>query len=327
MKVLVTGATGFLGSWIAQRLLEDGHQVRTLCRKTSNRTFLQSLPGIEFAEGTIEDADAVLAATEGTDAVIHSAGLVKARDEAEFHRVNVEGTRNLAKAAAANRKTVKRLVVVSSLEAAGPSTDGSPVALDQDSPVTAYGRSKLASEKAALAFKDEVDVVILRPGAIYGPRDQEILEAFRSVSRGLLPTIAGGNARGVFIYASDCADACIRALHAKVPTGSTYFVDDGTGAISQRGMLEDIERALGKKALIRFSLPKGFLKAVSHSVKAYGRITNRAVMLTPEKADMLLKDWVSDSGRTRNELNWKPQVPWTDGVQKTVDWYKQNGWL
>ncbi len=326
MNVLVTGASGFLGSWIAQRLVEGGHTVRALVRKTSNRKFLETLKGVELVEGAVEDAASLAAAAQGADAVIHAAGLVKARDEAEYQRANVEGTRNVVEAAA-NQGGIRRVVVVSSLEASGPSPDGQPVPHDQETPMTTYGRSKLAAEKAALEFKDRVPVVVLRPGAIYGPRDQEILEAFKSVSRGLLPTVAGGRALGVYIYAPDCADACIRALEADIPSGNIYFVDDGTGAISQRSMLEDIERALGKKAFIRVSLPVGVLKAVSHSVKAFGRITNRAVMLTPEKADMLLSHWVSSSERTRNELKWTPQVPWTEGVVKTVEWYKQAGWL
>ncbi len=327
MKVLVTGASGFLGSWIAQRLVEAGHPVRALVRKTSNRKFLETLNGLEFAEGSVEDADAVNAAMDGVDAVIHSAGLVKARNEQEYHRTNVEGTRNVTAAAAALKGKVKRAVIVSSLEAAGPSPDGQPIPDHQEEPITLYGRSKLAAEKAALEFKDQLEVVILRPTAIYGPRDMEIYDAFKSVNRGLLPTVAGGKALVTYIYAPDCADACIRALHAPVPSGSVYFVDDGCEALSQKAMLEDIEAALGKKAFIRLSLPVGVLKAVSHSVKAFGKLTNRAVMLTPEKANMLLQHWVSSSARARNELKWTPQVPWKEGVVKTVAWYRENGLL
>lgn len=326
MRVLVTGASGFLGGWVAQKLSERGHQVRALVRKTSNKKHLETLSGLEFALGAVEEAEAVHAAAAGVNAIIHVAGIVKGRGEADFHRTNVEGTRNLVEAAK-KHGGLRRFVLVSSLEAAGPSADGGPVPHDQEAPITTYGRSKLAAEKVALEAREQVPLTILRPSAIYGPRDQEILEAFKSVRNGLLPTVAGGKARGSFIYAEDCAEACVCALEAPVPSGSTYFVDDGSGARSQREFLELIEGALGKKAFFRLSLPVGLLKTVSHGVKLYGSMTNRAVMLTPEKANMLLQHFVCASERTRQELKWEPRVPLEQGVPMTVAWYRENAWL
>jgi 2-alkyl-3-oxoalkanoate reductase len=267
-----------------------------------------------------------MAAAQGATAIIHVAGIVKARNEAEYQRTNVEGTRNLVDAGR-SQKGLKRFVLVSSLEAAGPSADGGPVPHDQESPITAYGRSKLAAEKVALEAAAELPVTILRPGAIYGPRDQEILDAFKSVQSGLMPTVAGGKAMGSFIFASDCAEACVRALDVDVASGSTYFLEDGSGARSQREFLELIESALGKKALVRFSLPVGLLKTVSYGVKAFGAVTNRAVMLTPEKANMLLHHFVCASGKACTDLGWKPEVPLEQGVPMTVQWYRENRWL
>lgn len=325
MKVLVTGGSGFLGSWVCELLSKRGDEVRALVRRTSNTKHLQTLAHVKMAEGSVEDAASVDAAVSGTDAIIHCAGLVKARNEAELSRVNVDGTRNLIEAA--KKHGVKRFVLVSSLEASGPSRDGKPVAVDQERPCTAYGRSKLAGEKAALAEKDSVRVVVLRPGAIYGPRDVEILEAFKSVKRGLMPTIAGGRALGSFVWGPDCAAACIRALEADVASGSVYFVDDGGPAVTQREFLEMVEDALGKRALVRVSLPKGFLKTVALGVEAFGKASGKAVMLTREKADMLLQDFVSDSSATQRELGWKPEVKLGDGVRRAVTWYRENGWL
>ena len=325
MKVLVTGASGFLGSWVAQRLSEQGHSVRALVRKSSNKKFLETLANVELAYGAIEEAEKVHEACAGMDAVIHAAGAVKARNEDEFKQTNIEGTRNVVEGA--KKHGVKRLVLVSSLEASGPSEDGKPVPLEQSRPITAYGRSKRQAELVALDAAGALDVVILRPTAIYGPRDQEILEAFKAVNHGLLASIAGGKSLGTFIYASDCAEACIRALTAKVPSGSVYFVDDGTGAVDQKTMLGDIARALGKKHLLRTSLPTGALKLVATGVQAFGKLTNRAVMLTPEKANMLLAHWVCSSERTRADLGWEPKVPWSEGVALTARWYKDNDWL
>ncbi len=325
MKVLVTGGSGFLGSWVCELLAERGDAVRALVRKSSNRKFLQSLKGVELAEGGVEDASAVDKAVEGVDAIVHCAGLVKARNEDEFKATNVEGTRNLVQSA--RKWKTKRLVIVSSLEASGPSQDGRPVPDEQERPLTAYGRSKLAAEKVALAEKNNVPIIILRPGAIYGPRDQEILEAFKTVSRGLAANVAGGRALGSFIYASDCADACVRAIHADVESGSMYFVEDGAGAIDQKTVMDDIARALGKKFVLKASLPAGALRVVARGVQAWGRLRDKPVMLTPEKANMLLQHFVCSSERTRKDLDWSPKVPWSEGVTRTARWYQENGWL
>jgi nucleoside-diphosphate-sugar epimerase len=326
MKVLVTGGSGFLGSWVCELLSKrEGTEVRALVRRTSSTKHLKTLSNVTLAEGSVEDARSVEDAAKGVDAIVHCAGLVKAKNEDELVRVNVEGTRNLVRAA--KEHGAKRFVQVSSLEASGPSRDGSPVAHDQERPVTAYGRSKLAGEKAALEAKDAVHVVVLRPGAIYGPRDVEILDAFKSVKRGLMPTVAGGTARGSFVWGPDCAAACIRALEADVPSGRMYFVDDGGPPVSQREFFELIEDALGRRALVRVSLPKGLLKTVAIGVEAYGKASGKAVMLTREKANMLLQHFVCESAQTQKDFGWKPEVPLRDGVRKAVEWYRAAGWL
>ncbi len=326
MRVLVTGASGFLGSWIAEVLGKDGHQVRALVRKTSNTTFLEKL-GVELAYGSVEDAPSVNKAMADVDAVVHSAGLVKARSVTEFQEVNVHGTVNLLDAAEKRGAALKRFVHVSSLEACGPSRDGKPVSVTQEEPCTSYGRSKLAAERAVIARKDKLPVTILRPGAIFGPRDAEILEAFKSVHRGLLPTIAGGTALGVFIHANDCARACVAAITADVPSGSVYFIVDDTGPVTQRAFLEMVEGALDKRAFLRISLPKIVLKQVAFGVQAFGKLTNKAVMLTPEKANMLLQHFVCESSEAQRALRWKPQTSLREGLRETADWYKQHRWL
>jgi nucleoside-diphosphate-sugar epimerase len=327
VKVLVTGATGFLGGHVAERLAARGDTVRALVRKTSNTKHLQSLTGVELFEGSVEQAGRLGDAVAGVDAIVHCAGIVKARSGDEFFMVNVGGTSNLVDAARKRGKSLRRFVHVSSLEAAGPSDDGAPIPVDQENPVTAYGRSKLAAEKVVLAAKDDIAVTLLRPGAIYGPRDGEILEMFKSIQTGLLPLVGDGSAKGVWIYATDCADVCIRAIEADVPSGSVYFVDDGCGPLALRQMLADAERALGKRALVRASLPVPVFMTIARGVETLGRLRGKAVMLTREKASMLLQDWICSSEATRAELHWQPQVPWNEGVVKAVAWYRENRWL
>jgi nucleoside-diphosphate-sugar epimerase len=327
MKVLVTGASGFLGGHVAERLSARGDHVRAMVRKSSKRGHLEKLRNVELFEGVLEDPERAAAAVDGVDAVVHAAGLVKARNTDEFFAINVGGTSNLVEPARRRGPSLKRFVFVSTLVACGPSADGAPVPADQEMPNNAYGRSKLAAEKVVLGAAGDMPVVILRPGAIYGPRDSEIFDLFLTVKRGLLPLVGGGEAKGSWVYATDCADACLRALDADVPSGRKYFVDDGNAALTQKQVFADIEKALGRRAFIRANLPRGLLMGIARGVETFGHLMNRPVMLTPEKADMLLQHWVCSSEETRRDLAWQPKVPWEEGLRLSVAWYRENGWL
>ncbi|MFO0675190.1 MAG: SDR family NAD(P)-dependent oxidoreductase [Polyangiaceae bacterium] len=334
MKILVTGGSGFLGSHVVEQLVREGHDVRVLVRKSSNRKFLESLGGegkagkVEFAYGSVEDAASVDAAVTGVEAIVHSAGLVKARTLDEFTTVNVEGTKNLLEAAKKYAKGLKRFVHVSSLEAIGPSEDGAPLLSNHPpNPVTHYGRSKLAAERAVIAAKDELPVTIVRPTGIYGPRDVEMFSVFQSVQRGVLPLIGSGDNTMTLVYGADAAEACIRAIFADVPSGSAYFVDDGT-VYTWKDAVLDVERAIGKRAFLRKGLPLSVLSVVALGSELAGKITKKAVMLNRDKLNMLAKPhWVSSSVDTRRDLGWSPKVGWAEGCKMSVKWYRDNGWL
>jgi nucleoside-diphosphate-sugar epimerase len=325
--VLVTGASGFVGSHIAEQLVAEGHVVRCLVRNSSNKRFLQSLKGVDLVYGAVEEYEKVEGAVKGVDAIIHAAGIVKARTAEEFRKVNVEGTKNLLEAAKKHAPKLKRFVYVSSLEAVGPSANGDPVPHDQENPITAYGRSKLEAEKLVRAAKDILPVVILRPTGVYGPRDVEIFEVFKSVSRRVLPITGDGTAKLTFTYVVDCAKACIRAIEADIPSGNAYFITDGEVYVWKEALVH-IENAIGKRAILRSGLPFGVFHVVAMGVEAYGRVTKKAVMLTREKVNMLRQPyWVCSSEAAQTDLGWKPEVTWKDGTERSVKWYRENGWL
>ncbi len=328
MTILVTGASGFLGSHIAEQLSQSGRPVRALVRKSSNTKFLSTLPNVEFAYGTVEDRRSVLDAAEGVTGIIHAAGLVKAKSSDEFRRVNTEGTENLIEAARSQGSALRRFVLVSSQAVGGPSDkNGTPVRVGSETaPVTAYGRSKLAAEKALLAATD-VPSVILRPPAIYGPRDSEVLIFFKSVSAGVLPMTTPPEVMFSMIYGPDCAAACIRALDADLPTGSTFYLEDGV-PISYGDMVLAVEEAVGKRAWMRIPLPKKVVRAAAAATMAYGKLTDRAVMFTLDKCNELQADgWVCDGSPARAALGWAPKVDFREGVKLTGRWYKNAGWL
>jgi nucleoside-diphosphate-sugar epimerase len=327
MRVLLTGGSGFLGSFTAEQLAADGHVVRALVRPRSDKTVLEKLPGVEFAAGAIEDPASLLPAAENVDAVVHVAGIVKARKPEDFFQVNAQGTKNLLDAAI--QRGVRRFVYVSSLAAVGPSADGTPVPDDAEPrPVTHYGRSKLEAERAVLAAKDRLHVTVLRPPLIYGPRDRETLAFFTSVRNGVLPMTGDGSNTLSVVYVADCAAAIVRALKAEgAPSGRAYFVDDGAVYV-WRDALAEIESALGRRAFVRFGMPLGVVKVAAAATQLWGKVTNTAQMLTLDKVNELTQPhWVCSGAGARRDLGWEPRVQWAAGVQEAVKWYRAQGWL
>ena len=328
MTILLSGGSGFLGSHIAEQLADQGQAVRALVRKTSDTSFLEQLSGVELVEASLSDRKALIAAAEGVTAIIHCAGLVKARSEDDFLRVNVGGTENMLAAAAAHRETLQRFVLVSSQTAGGPSdAAGNPVDAESPArPVSAYGRSKRAAERVAIAQQDQLPITILRPPAIYGPRDREILAFFRALRYRLLPYMGSPDNKLSIIYGPDCAGACIAAVSADVPSGSIYYVDDGA-VHTFRELVAAAEAALDTRAWVRFPLPERLVRAVALANEYYGRSTDRAVMLTRDKCNELFNQWVCDGSGARAAFGWEPRVGIREGFQLTGTWYRDHGWL
>ncbi|HUJ27524.1 MAG TPA: NAD-dependent epimerase/dehydratase family protein [Myxococcales bacterium] len=328
MRVLLTGGSGFLGSYVAERLAAEGHVVRALVRPRSDRSVLSRLGSAEFAPGAIEDPQSLTAAVAGVDAIVHVAGIVKARRPDDFFRVNTQGTKNLLDAALTRGKALKRFVYVSSLAAIGPSPDGKPVHEDAEPrPVTHYGRSKLEAERAVLAKAAGIPVTVIRPPMIYGPRDRETLAFYTSVKRGVLPMTGDGSNTLSIIYVEDCADAVVRAVDREAPSGRAYFVEDGAVYV-WRDALGEIERALGRRAFVRFGMPLGVVKVAAAATQAWGALTNTAQMLTLDKVNELTQQhWVCSGQGARRDLGWTAKVQWAQGVHEAVKWYREAGWL
>ena len=326
--VLLTGGSGFLGSHIADRLASQGVEVRALVRPRSDVRHLSSLPGVTLVPGALDDSASLATAVRDVRGIIHAAGLIKARRSGDFERVNAQGTRNLLEVARTACPDLARFVHVSSLAALGPSHDGRPRPPGTTpAPVTAYGWSKLAAEELVRDASGALPTVVVRPPVVYGPRDRETLSFFQAVKLGVLPLTGSPESVLSMVYATDCADACVRALDADVPSGSAFDVEDGAPETLET-IIGHIETALGTRVRIRVPVPGPALHLAALATEAFGWVTRRPVMLTRDKIlELRAPHWVCDSSPARAALEWTPHVTFARGAHMSVAWYRDAGWL
>jgi nucleoside-diphosphate-sugar epimerase len=333
MRVLVTGGSGFLGSHVVERLLALGHEVRCLVRATSDTSFLGEVRGpsgerVELAEGSMSDARSLASAVSGVDGIVQCAGVIKARTYEDFERVHAGGTVALARAAIEGAPGLRRFVHVSTAGVMGPApADRRHREDDAPNPVTPYSRSKLAGERALLELASELPITVLRPPAIYGPRDREILAFFQMVRRTRMAFRMGGSMKTMsLVYAADCADACVRALEAEVPSGRAYFVEDGA-LYSFEQMADAIARAYGSSVLAKPSIPEPIVRAAATASELFGRVTGQTMMFTRDKLPELLMDhFAVDGTAARRELGWEPKVDFDEGARRSAAWYREHRW-
>ena len=327
MTVLLTGGSGFLGSHIAEQLCQDGCRVRAIVRMTSDTSFLETLNNIEIIRLSMADTHGVREAVEGVDAIIHSAAVLKATHEETFKKVNVDYTINLLDAVSQTGTKLKRFVHISSLAAVGSSGTGEIIRNDDPAtPLTRYGKSKLASEQAAKSKSDHIPITILRPVSLYGPRDRATLTMFNCVKHRFLPYLSSPHTRIMLLYGPDFARACIQAIHANVPSGASYLVDDGQ-VHTWEELLSTIESIMGKKAWVRFTIPRPLIVAVATVLDMYSKLAKRAFMLSRDKLQELCEEFVTDGEDACTNLKWRPKTHIREGLLHTLDWYRKNGWL
>lgn len=318
-RALVTGATGFVGSHVAEALAAAGWRLRCSLRATSPTRWIEGLEAERLELDLSGPSEAALeAALSGAEAVVHVAGITRAREEAAYVRINAEATERLARAAAA--AGVRRFVLVSSLAARGP--DGA------DGPVSAYGRSKREAEarlREASPGGAGMEAVALRPGGVYGPRDKELLPLFRVAARGWLPAPAGG-APLQPVYATDVATACLRAVETAAPGFGPWPVV-GAGRHGWAQVAAALEGALGRRVR-RVRLPPGLFEAAAGASERIARALGRPPLLDRRRArDLSRHAWTADPTPTEAALGWRPEVGLAEGLARTARWYREAGWL
>jgi nucleoside-diphosphate-sugar epimerase len=321
----VTGATGFIGSHLAERLLQLNFKVRVLIRPTSTLRWLEGL-AVEKFTGNLENPEIAAGFLREADYVFHAGGAIEARGREEYFNTNGRGTRFLIEAACHEAPSLKKFIYVSSQAAGGPSQGPQGVREeDPPGPISFYGQSKLAGEKEVLKLSHKLPVVILRPPTIYGPRETRVFKAFWMLERGF--ALAGRKRKYIsFCYIDDLIEALLSAAFRGSSNGRIYNVA-GERSYEWFEFIEEMAKVLGRPyRLLRLPDFIFFLWGIGGDL--YSRISGRPTFFSWQKVkDFLQSSWVIDGKRIRDELGWREKETLASGMLKTAGWCLRSGWL
>ena len=323
MRVLVTGAAGFLGRWLVERLAREGHSVRGLVRKTPTPELAPS-KNIEFLEGDVTQPTSLARAVEGTEVVFHLAGIRRGATRAPFFEVNALGTRNVLEAMVAAR--CRRFVLCGSLAAMGPSTRERPhLESDPLLPTEWYGESKAEAERIAWEYGDRLELTVVRPPRILGPGDRENLVFFKMVKKGVKLSLSGGPRPLSMVDVGDVVDfLLLLATHAGA-VGEAFFVSSFTTS------LEEIEGLaalyLGVKPRLLQLSPLG-LRMLAAAADGVSRATGHNLPLSRKLARQLLAPaWTCSTTKAEQRLGFFSRHTLEASIARSARWYLDEGWL
>ena len=331
MKILITGASGFIGSFIVEEALKKGFDTWAAVRKSSSKKYLKD-ERINFIELNLSSKAKLIEQLRGHDFdyVVHAAGVTKCLNKQDFHRINTEGTKNLLDAILELQMPLKRFVFVSSLSVFGAIKEQQPYdeirETDIPQPNTEYGRSKLAAEKYLESLGSRVPYIILRPTGVYGPREKDYFMMAKSIKQHSDFAVGYKRQDITFVYVSDVVQAIFLALD-KGENGRKYFLSDGE--VYQSTTFSDlIHEELGRPWWIRITAPVWVLRIITFCGEYIGKMTGKVTALNNDKFNILRqRNWRCDIQPAIDELGYKPTVKLAEGVRRSIKWYKEQGWL
>jgi len=338
VKILITGASGFIGSFIVEEALRRGFETWAAVRGSSSRQFLTD-ERIHFIELNLSSEEQLCEQLKDHqfDYVVHAAGVTKCLNKADFHRINTEGTQNLVRAIIALKMPLRRFVYISSLSIMGAIREQQPyteiLESDEARPNTAYGRSKLEAEQWLSNLPSHtggvgggLPYVILRPTGVYGPRERDYFMMAKSIQSHTDFAVGYKQQDITFVYVTDVVQAVFLAME-KGQTGRKYFLSDGE--VYQSATFSNlIRKELGNPWWIRITAPIWVLRVVTFVGEYVGRLTGKVTALNNDKYNIMRqRNWRCDIEPARQELGYEPQVKLEEGVRRSIKWYKDNGWL
>ena len=330
MKILITGASGFIGSFIVEEALKRGLETWAAVRGSSSKAYLQD-ERINLITLNLSSREQLVEQLRPHqfDYVVHAAGVTKCIDKRDFRRINTEGTKNLVQALQQLQMPLKRFVYLSSLSVYGAIREQQPYEeireTDTPQPNTEYGRSKLEAERWLDGLKD-FPCVTLRPTGVYGPRERDYFLMAKSI-KGHSDFAVGYKRQDItFVYVSDVVQAVFLAIE-KGQTGRKYFLSDGE--VYQSTTFSDlIHEELGRPWWIRITAPVWVLRIVTFFGEYIGRLTGKISALNNDKYNILRqRNWRCDIQPAIDELGYRPEVDLKEGVRRSIKWYKEQGWL
>ena len=338
-RILITGASGFIGSFIVEEALNRGFETWAAVRKSSSREFLQD-ERIHFIELNLSSEEQLKQQLKDIqfDYVVHAAGVTKCLHKEDFFRINTEGTKNLVRALLDLQMPLKRFVYISSLSIMGAIREEQPYKeireRDKAMPNTAYGKSKLEAEQWLVSLNKELEkknekllpYVILRPTGVYGPRERDYFMMAKSIQSHTDFAVGFKQQDITFVYVTDVVQAVFLAME-KGQTGRCYFLSDGE--VYQSSTFSDlIRKELGNPWWIRITAPLWLLRIITFCGEYMGHITGKVTALNNDKYNIMKqRNWRCDINPARQELGYEPQVKLEEGVRRSIAWYKKNKWL
>ena len=326
MDVFLTGGTGFVGRHVASCLAERGHRVRCLVRDPKRAEHLIAA-GHEIVSGDLADQARLERAVADVEAVVHVAGLVRARSFADLCAVNSGGTARLAAALRSAGRPGARFLLVSSQAAGGPSSAGTQAReVDPPRPVSWYGWSKLRGEQAAHRILPASQVVIVRPPTVYGPHDRDIFEFFLTARKGIRVQLGSRRRMVSLVHAEDLARGIVAALETPVASGRTYYLAHRQ-AESMDALLAKIAVVVGG-GRIRLRVPEPVVMGAAMLADEWCRLRGSVPKFCRDKArEFLASGWECDVSQAAADLDWTARISVDEGLRTTAAWYVDHGWL
>ena len=331
MKILVTGASGFIGSFVVQEALDRDFHVWAAVRHSSSREYLGDAR-INFIELDFSDEARLTEQLRpySFDYVVHAAGVTKSSNVDDFYNINSEGTRRLVAAILALGMPLKKFVYLSSLSVYGPIRDSYPhldiLLSDNPRPNTHYGKSKLMAENHLRAVRDRLNYTILRPTGVYGPREKDYFMMVKSIKRHADLSVGFSQQDITFVYISALVQAVFLALEQKA-SGGKYFITDGE-VYTSSDFCELVSAELGNPWCTHLTVPVWAMSLACSVGEWWGKSTGRVTALNRDKFNILRqRNWRCDVGAAMTDLGYSPKVKLSEGVKLTIDWYKANGWI